>query len=321
MDVTLERIAKKVLPEFHTKVQKKIRKCKYVYSRQLKRPFDYAQSDIRIKQIKIMSKVIIVTGSTDGIGKITALNLAKKGHTVYVHGRNEAKVLQVISEIKEASNNENIEGFVADFSDLESVIKMADKIKKEIPKIDILINNAGVFKSKAIENKDGLDMRMVVNYLAPYVLTNAILSNIKKSEAPRIINLSSAAQAPVSEAVLTGKEQQSENSTYAQSKLALTMWSFNLAKQEPNITVIAVNPGSLLNTKMAKEAYGQHWSPAEKGSDILVDLALSEDYKNDSGNYFDNDKGEVKGHFSPAHPDAYDEGKIEKLLSITNGLL
>ncbi|WP_282031413.1 SDR family NAD(P)-dependent oxidoreductase [Winogradskyella eximia] len=268
-----------------------------------------------------MSKTIIITGSTDGIGKLTALSLAEKGHTVYVHGRNEAKVDAVVLEIKTTTNNQNIYGLVADFSDLEAVSKLAVQIKKDIPKIDILINNAGIFKTKDVQNKNGLDIRMVVNYLAPYVMTNAILENIKQSEAPRIINLSSAAQAPVSEAVLIGKEQDSENSTYAQSKLALTMWSFNLAKQEPKITVIAVNPGSLLNTKMANEAYGQHWSPAGKGVDILLDLALSDDYKNDSGKYFDNDKGDPKGYFAPAHPDAYDVSKITNLLDVTSKLL
>ncbi|MEM5564721.1 SDR family NAD(P)-dependent oxidoreductase [Psychroserpens sp. AS72] len=268
-----------------------------------------------------MTKTIIITGSTDGIGKLTALKLAKQGHTIYIHGRSEAKVSKVVSEIKEASNNQNIKGLVADFSDLEAVSKLAEQIKNDIPKIDILINNAGIFKTKDIQNKNGLDIRMVVNYLAPYVLTTAILPNIKISVAPRIINLSSAAQAPVIEAILIGKEQDSANSTYAQSKLALTMWSFNLAKQEPKITVIAVNPGSLLNTKMANEAYGQHWSPAEKGVDVLVDLALSEDYKNDSGKYFDNDKGDPKGYFSQAHPDAYDDLKIKNLVSMTNDLL
>ncbi|WP_282148149.1 SDR family NAD(P)-dependent oxidoreductase [Algibacter lectus] len=268
-----------------------------------------------------MSKTIIVTGSTDGIGKLTALSFAEKGHTVYVHGRNKAKVDTVVSEIKTKTNNQNIHGLVADFSDLEAVSELAVQIKKYIPKIDILINNAGIFKTKDVHNKKGLDIRMVVNYLAPYVLTNAILENIKQSESPRIINLSSAAQAPVSEAILTGQIQDSENSTYAQSKLALTMWSFNLAKQEPKITVIAVNPGSLLNTKMANEAYGQHWSSAEKGMDILLDLALSDDYKNDSGKYFDNDKGDPKGYFFPAHPDAYDEAKTKALLVLTNNII
>ena len=264
-----------------------------------------------------MNKTILITGSTDGIGKLTALKLAKEGHTIYVHGRSEVKVNTTIAEIKETSNNKNIKGFVADFSDLEAVSKMAAQIKKEIPKIDVLLNNAGIFKSQKSKNKNGLDIRMVVNYLAPYVLTNALLENIKQAETPRIINVSSAAQAPVSEAVLRGKEQVSENNSYAQSKLALTMWSFHLAKQEPKITVIAVNPGSLLNTKMAKEAFGDYWSPAEKGVDILFGLVTSETYKNDSGKYFDNDKGD----FSQAHEDAYNEPTIEELLLVTGRLL
>ena len=264
-----------------------------------------------------MNKTIIITGSTDGIGKLTALKLAKEGNAIYVLGRSEAKVNAVVSEIKDASSNQNIKGLVADFSDLEAVSRLAEQIKKDIPKIDVLINNAGIFKTKDTFTKKGLDYRMVVNYLAPYMLTNAILSNIKNAEAPRIINLSSAAQSPVSEAVLRGKEQVSDNNSYAQSKLALTMWSFHLAKQEPNITVIAVNPGSLLNTKMVQEAYGQHWSSAEKGVAVLYDLALSETYKNDSGTYFDNDKGS----FGKAHHDAYNQELINTLLQATNSII
>lgn len=262
-------------------------------------------------------KNILITGSTDGIGKLTALKFAKDGHTVFVHGRSEVKVNDVVVEIKKNSNNERVKGFVADFSDLNAVKALSEQLKDEIPKIDVLINNAGIFKSPIEKTKEGLDIRMAVNYFAPYLLTNAILSNIKHSEAPRIVNLSSAAQAPVSAAVLSGKEQVSDNNGYAQSKLALTMWSFHLAKQEPLINVIAVNPGSLLNTKMANEAYGQHWSSAEKGVNILYDLALSDHYKNDSGKYFDNDKGD----FSDAHSDAYNLEKINGLISETNTIL
>ena len=268
-----------------------------------------------------MSKSILITGSTDGIGKLTAINLAKLGNTIYLHGRSEEKLKTVISEIKEVSGNKNIDGFVADFSDLNDVFKMAEQIKNEVPKIDVLINNAGIFKTSSLLIKNGLDIRMVVNYLAPYLLTNKILPNIKNADAPRIINLSSAAQSPVSEMVLIGKEQQSQNATYAQSKLALTMWSFYLAKEEPEITVIAVNPGSLLNTKMAIEAYGQHWSSADKGGNILTQLAIDNVYNNESGKYFENDKGEIKGHFAPAHADAYNAEKIDELIKTTHVLL
>lgn len=264
-----------------------------------------------------MNKTILITGSTDGIGKLTALKLAKEGNTIFIHGRSEAKVNSVVKEIKGLSNNNNIKGFIADFSDLSAVKQLAEQIKNEVPSLDILINNAGIFKTAAAKTKDGLDIRMAVNYLAPYILTENILPVLEKGTATRIVNLSSAAQSSVKKGILTGDVTINVSDSYAQSKLALTMWSFHFAKQHPNITTIAVNPGSLLNTKMAKEAYGQHWSPAEKGANILYHLATSGAYIDATGTYFDNDKGESIGHFSTAHPDAYDETKIDNLLEIT----
>ena len=268
-----------------------------------------------------MSKTIFITGSTDGIGKLAAIKLAKDGHKVYVHGRNSEKLIKVISEIKETSNNEEVDGFVADFSDLDAVSKMAEDIKNRVSKIDVLINNAGIFKSSVTNGFKGFDIRMVVNFLAPYALTNALLPLLKKGNKTRVVNLSSAAQSHVTDAALAGMDIQNESEAYAQSKLALTMWSFNFAKQHDTISVIAVNPGSLLNTRMANEAYGQHWSPATKGADILYDLAVSEEYEAVTGKYFDNDKGNPKGAFAKAHPDAYDEELILKLIQKTEAII
>nr|WP_298922983.1 SDR family NAD(P)-dependent oxidoreductase [uncultured Allomuricauda sp.] len=258
-------------------------------------------------------KTILITGSTDGIGKLTAIKFAKEGNTVFVHGRNKEKLHHVISEIKDASGNQNIDGFVADFSDLEAVSKMAEDIKSKISKLDILINNAGIFKTSAASKFKGFDIRFVVNYLAPYVLTNEILSVLQNGEHTRIVNLSSAAQSHVSDATLAGQSIHDVSEAYAQSKLALTMWSFAFAEANPEIITIAVNPGSLLNTKMANEAYGQHWSPAEKGVNILYDLAKSKAHENDSGKYFNNDKGV----FGKAHPDAYDKVLVAELIAKT----
>lgn len=190
---------------------------------------------------------------------------------------------------------------------------MAHQAKEDISKLDVLINNAGVYKSSNSYNKDGLDIRFVVNYLAPFLLTNDLINLLKKVASPRIINLSSAAQSSINYEVLTGVKKSSASESYAQRKFALTMWSFYLAKKEPDINVIAVNPGSLLNTNMVKEAFGNYWSPADKGANILYKLALSEDYKGVTGKYFDNDKGT----FAEAHLDAYDGNKINKLIATT----
>ncbi|WP_422106344.1 SDR family NAD(P)-dependent oxidoreductase [Winogradskyella sp.] len=268
-----------------------------------------------------MSKTILITGSTDGIGKLAAIKLAKDGHHMYLHGRNSEKLANVISEVKEASDNNHIDGFVADFSDMQEVKNMANYINAKLLKIDVLINNAGIFKSPLDKTKDSLDIRFAVNYFAPYVLTNALLPLLEKGEDSRVVNLSSAAQTTVRIGALNGQATVNVGEAYAQSKLALTMWSFHLAKQLSEVSVIAVNPGSLLNTRMVAEAYGQHWSPADKGASILYELAVSNDYKGITGKYFDNDKGSPKGNFGPAHPDAYDDVLIEKLMVKTKAIL
>jgi len=268
-----------------------------------------------------MKKNILITGSTDGIGKLAAIKLAKEGHTIYLHGRNAEKLDKVIAEVKKLSNNENVKGFIADLSDLDAVKKMSEQVNSEVAKLDVLINNAGVFKSPNIQTKAGFDLRFAVNYFAPYLMTKRLLPLLKKGTAPRIINLSSAAQAPVSFEALAGKAQIPMQASYAQSKLAITMWSFYMAKREPEVSIIAVNPGSLLDTNMVREAYGKSWSTADKGGNILYDLAVSEEYEGVTGKYFDNDKGEKKGIFGDAHQLAYDETVIEKMIAETDLIL
>ena len=268
-----------------------------------------------------MKKIILITGSTDGIGKLTAIQLANAGHQVYVHGRNSEKLNKVIAEIQELSGNSNIHGFTADFSNLQDVKSMADSVNSKLSKLDVIINNAGIFNTSHPRNQNGRDVRMVVNYLAPYLLTQELLPLLQKSERARIVNLSSAAQSPVFENALSRNPELSTQQAYAQSKLALTMWSFDLAKKLSNVSVIAVNPGSLLNTKMAIEAYGQHWSSADKGSKLLSDLATSSEFEGITGKYFDNDLGDPRGRLGTAHADAYEEQKIEALMRLTNNIL
>ena len=291
-----------------------------------------------MSQTNPTAKTILITGSTDGIGKLTAIALAKADHHVYVHGRSADKLASVIEEIKSTTNNKHVDGFVADLSDLSAVKHLAEAVKDKLQSLDVLINNAGVFKTANSITKDGLDIRFVVNYFAPIVLTEGVLPLLKTASAAsgsaRIINLSSAAQVPVSRFALVGDEKLSDQSAYAQSKLALTMWSMDLAKQlkdnntNNNINVIAVNPGSLLNTGMVAEAYGQHWSSADKGANVLTQLATSDKFAGETGKYFDNDLGsrsgtadEMLGDFGNPHPDATHQGKTAELLRQTQTML
>ncbi len=264
-----------------------------------------------------MSKTIMITGSTDGIGKLAATKLAQSGLQIILHGRNPEKLSTVLEEIKSTTGNQNITGYVADFSNLDDVKSMVAKIKEGNASIDVLVNNAGIFKTENTIAENGIDIRMVVNYLAPVVLTNGLLPLLQKGNSPRIINLSSAAQATVSATSFAKNSKLSHNDAYAQSKLAILLWSFYLAKQQPNIVTIALNPGSLLNTKMVKEAYGKFWSSADKGADIIIDLATNSAYDDSSGKYFDNDNG----GFGRAHVDAYDTRVIEYLMSLTTEII
>lgn len=264
-----------------------------------------------------MKKTILITGSTDGIGKLAAEKLAKAGHELYLHGRKPEKLAACVRELRAATGNNDIEGFVADLSDLGKVSELAAEVLAKLEKLDVLINNAGVFHSPRQLNDAGIDMRYAVNYLAPFQLTNDLLPLIKKGSKARIINLSSAAQTSVDLDVLMGKKRDSVQATYAQSKLALTMWSYGLANELAHVTVVPVNPGSLLNTNMVKEAYGQHWGPASKGADILVDLSVGNQYEGITGKYFDNDHGT----FGRPHADVFDKAKIEVLIAKTCELL
>lgn len=262
-------------------------------------------------------KHILITGSTDGIGKRTAFMLAEQGHQLYLHGRNESKLHATIKEIKQKTGNENITSIRGDFSEIKSVRQFAANAVQGIDKLDILINNAGVFNTSQKQNNEGLDFRMMVNFFAPIIVTRALLPKLRESDDPRVINLSSAAQAPVRTEVLIGTETTRDDSAYAQSKLALTMWSFQLAEQNPDLCVIAVNPGSLLNTKMVQEAFGQSWDSVDKGASIITKLATEIAYRQDTGKYFDNDQGA----FGTAHPDAYNRGKTKELMESVKSIL
>ncbi|PQJ19206.1 SDR family NAD(P)-dependent oxidoreductase [Nonlabens tegetincola] len=262
-------------------------------------------------------KTILITGSTDGIGKLAAIDLAKNGHTIFIHGRNREKVSKVVEEITKLTTSKTIYGFTCNFSQLQSIDDFVNQIASKTIKLDVLINNAGVYNSPVATTNNGIDIRIAVNYLAPYLLTTKLLPLLEKSDSARVINLSSAAQSSISPEFFLGKETVSESGAYAQSKLALTMWSFQLAKEQPELNVIAVNPGSLLNTKMVKEAFGNHWSDASKGAGILTQLATSKRFNESSGSYFDNDKGD----FSHAHDDAYNHEKLNQLHNLTQKLL
>lgn len=265
-----------------------------------------------------MKKTILITGSTDGIGQITSRMLLAEGHKVLIHGRSDAKVDKDLKTLKEEFPEADVDGYVADLSDMKQVITFADEVLSKYEKIDVLINNAGVFVANDIETVDGFDLRFAVNTIAPYILTKKLLP-ILGNEA-RVVNLSSAAQAPVNMMKLKEVSRMSNDEAYAQSKLALTIWSFKLgrefAQNENGPMVVAVNPKSFLGSKMVKTAYGVAGHDIRIGGDILCRASLSDEFADASGKYFDNDRG----IFSMPYPDALDTSIQEELVEILDDI-
>lgn len=264
-----------------------------------------------------MKKTILITGATDGIGYETAKSLVEIGHNVIVHGRNPAKVKEVSEQLTAINSTVNIEALIADLSQQEAVNTMVKQLERFDGQIDVVINNAGIFTTSAPINEKGLDIRFMVNTLAPYQITKALLPLMPSSG--RVVNLSSAAQKSVNLDALKGTVRLGDNDAYAQSKLALTMWSHALgnAQGSHGPVIISVNPKSFLGSKMVNQAYGIAGSDLSIGADILVRAALSDEFATAQGRYYDNDIGA----FSDAHPDTYQASKVESLIEAMDHLL
>ncbi len=239
-----------------------------------------------------MPKTILITGATDGIGALTAEKLTKAGHRVLVHGRNKAKLDRIATRTGATP-------YRADLALRSDVEAFAANVLRDQTSLDVLINNAGVLKTSTTHTADGLDVRFVVNTLAPYRLTRLLLGIIPAEG--RIINLSSAAQAPVSTKAMTEGGALGDMDAYSQSKLAITIWTQEMARElGSGPIVVSVNPGSLLATKMVQEGFGIAGNDLNIGADILVKAALDDSFQDKTGRYFDNDEG----RFAPPNPAA-----------------
>ncbi|MEO0370199.1 MAG: SDR family NAD(P)-dependent oxidoreductase [Pseudomonadota bacterium] len=232
-----------------------------------------------------MTKTILITGSTDGIGLLTAQKLAAEGHRVLLHGRSADKLSRAAEDVGEVAGT-----YRADLSVMSEVVEMAEAILADHDHLDVVINNAGVLKAPHPKTEAGRDIRFDVNTIAPFILTKRLLSIMPKDG--RVVNLSSAAQARVDTAAMLSFHPMGDMDAYAQSKLAITIWTAELAKEMPEgPVVVAVNPGSLLASKMVKEGFGVSGNDLSIGADILIRASLSDEFAPASGRYFDNDSG------------------------------
>jgi NAD(P)-dependent dehydrogenase (short-subunit alcohol dehydrogenase family) len=237
----------------------------------------------------VKGKTILVTGSTDGIGKQTALELARMGANVIIHGRDPQRLQTTLEELVKKSGNDHIESLLADFSSLAQVKQMAGDILAKYMRLDVLVNNAGVFLLDRKITTDGLEMNFQVNHIAPFLLTNLLLPLLKKSTPARIVSVSSALH---SKTILDFENIQAEKNfsgiqAYALSKLGNIYMTLDLAERlaGSGVTANCLHPGGV-DTKMLRTAMQMTGISVEEGAAPSVTLASSPDVAEVTGKYF-----------------------------------
>ncbi len=256
-------------------------------------------------------RTVLVTGSTDGIGKRTAHDLAAMGATVLLHGRNASKGAAAAEEIARSTGTDRPRYINADLSSLSEVRRMAAELQDV--DIDVLINNAGIGTgppgAEREESRDGYELRMAVNYLAPFLLTHLLLPNLRSSAPSRIVNVASLGQSRVDLDDLMMERGYERWGAYGQSKLALIMFTMELASRlaGSGVTVNAVHPGTMLDTKMVRETASPPRGDVQEGADSLTFLAASPRLEGVTGRFFDRQREER------ADRQAYDAGARREL--------
>ena len=241
-------------------------------------------------------KTIIVTGSNSGIGKEAALNLAKSDHRILMLCRDSEKSKQAQDEIIAQTDNENVFLLPVELSDPRSIRGAVDQIKRQYPKIDVLVNNAGLYKVKREETEKGVEMSFAVNFLAPFMLSQLLIENLEASGNGRIINV-------VSELYKSGKIDfgnlmlktgYKAGDAYGNSKLAAVLFTVELAKRtrEKGITVNALHPGVLATSafrdypNLLMKFMNLVLEKPQKGGERIAYLATSDAVQGISGKYF-----------------------------------
>lgn len=260
-------------------------------------------------------RVILVTGSTGGLGRETAKALALQGDHVIIHGRNEERGKSLVEEIGGAGKG-SARFYRSDFGSLQEVRNLADAILEDYERLDVLINNAGIFSPDQGERRvsvDGYELHFQVNYLAGYVLTRMLTPLLEKSAPSRIINVASG-QRPLDFDNLMLESGYSGRQAYFQSKNAQIMMTFALADEllGRGITINAMHPSDLMNTDMVIEAGFEPLTPVETGRDALVRL-VNDDVG--TGKFFD------VFEEAEAIPQAYDAAAVARLMVVSEELI
>ena len=273
-------------------------------------------------------KTVLITGATSGIGRATALGLARMGAHLAITGRDRGRTEDAAREIRAAGGGE-VDVLVADLSSQSEVRRLAEEVLQSLSRIDVLINNVGGYWDTRHVTVDGLERTFALNHLAPFLLTNLLLDKLKQSAPARVVTVSSNAHAAgrIAFGALQGERSYSGARAYSQSKLANILFSYELARRLPttSVTANALHPG-LVNTSFgAEDPAGVQKllvpllrpfmkSPA-RGAATSIHLASAADLERVTGRYFANSKP------TRSSKPSYDEAAAARLWQVSGDLV
>jgi NAD(P)-dependent dehydrogenase (short-subunit alcohol dehydrogenase family) len=235
-------------------------------------------------------KTALITGATDGVGRVVAKRLAGQGWRVLIHGRSQERGAALVREIEDSGGKATF--LQADLASLAEVRRLADAVKRETDTLSLLINNAGIGSVGAApgrhESADGHELRFAVNYLSGFLLTYLLLPLVKASTPARIVNVSSAGQQAIDFDDVMLTRGYGGTRAYCQSKLAQILFTIDLAEELKGSGVIAncLHPSTYMNTTMVRQSGTTPISSVETGADAIMQLAVSPKLEGRSGLYF-----------------------------------
>ena len=259
-------------------------------------------------------KTALITGSTDGVGRVVAERLGADGWRVLVHGRDRGRGERVVAEIKAAGGA--AEFLQADLSTMAEVRRLAEAVQRTTDRLELLINNAGIGRgepeAKRELSPEGFELRFAVNYLSGFLLTHLLLPLVKKSAPARIVNVSSLGQEAIDFNDVMMTNGYSGMRAYRQSKLAQILFTIDLAPELAGggVTVNALHPATFMNTNMVRQ-FGTPMTTVEEGADAILKQAIAPEMEGRSGLFF-NGQREAK-----ADAQAYDPEARRKLKALS----
>jgi NAD(P)-dependent dehydrogenase (short-subunit alcohol dehydrogenase family) len=261
-------------------------------------------------------KTVLVTGSTDGVGRYVAAKLAAAGAEVLIHGRDKARAETLADQIRGQGHMEP-DFYQADLSSLAGARRLAEAVLAEHKRLDVFISNAGIgSRTSGPERRtstDGHELRFAVNYLSGFLLAQLLLPLLKASAPALIVNVASLGQHPIDFEDVMITKAYTGTRAYAQSKLAQIMFTIDLAREleGSGVTVNALHPATYMNTTMVREGGVTPISTVEQGGDAILHLATGDDVAGKSGLFFNGMRQ------SQANPQAYDETARKRLRALS----